>query len=117
MAAQLACRKRDGGDVGISDLHSGEGGRSRSFQSTRCHVHRMSAGPAPRGGAGPGEVTGGQGQLMRMPPVTTDAVQLLGGHRCTLDYPVERMMRDAKITRNGEGANQVQCIAMARNLP
>ena len=46
--------------------------------------------------------------------VTTDAVQLLGGYGYTHDYPVERMMRDAKITQIYEGTNQVQRIVMAR---
>jgi alkylation response protein AidB-like acyl-CoA dehydrogenase len=49
--------------------------------------------------------------------VSTDAVQLLGGYGYTRDYPVERMMRDAKITQIYEGTNQVQRIVMARNLP
>ncbi|MFF5009796.1 acyl-CoA dehydrogenase family protein [Streptomyces phaeochromogenes] len=49
--------------------------------------------------------------------VTTDAVQLLGGYGYTRDYPVERMMRDAKITQIYEGTNQVQRIVIARNLP
>ncbi|WP_432974968.1 acyl-CoA dehydrogenase family protein [Dactylosporangium sp. CA-233914] len=49
--------------------------------------------------------------------VTINAVQLLGGYGYTHDYPVERMMRDAKITQIYEGTNQVQRIVMARNLP
>ncbi|MFJ5098760.1 acyl-CoA dehydrogenase family protein [Streptomyces sp. NPDC088557] len=49
--------------------------------------------------------------------VTIDAVQLLGGYGYTRDYPVERMMRDAKITQIYEGTNQIQRIVMARNLP
>jgi alkylation response protein AidB-like acyl-CoA dehydrogenase len=48
--------------------------------------------------------------------VTTDAVQALGGYGYTRDYPVERMMRDAKITQIYEGTNQVQRIVMARQL-
>ncbi|MEV6370276.1 acyl-CoA dehydrogenase family protein [Micromonospora musae] len=48
--------------------------------------------------------------------ITTDAVQLLGGYGYTKDYPVERMMRDAKITQIYEGTNQVQRIVMARQL-
>ncbi|GGK05274.1 acyl-CoA dehydrogenase [Pilimelia anulata] len=48
--------------------------------------------------------------------VTTDAVQILGGYGYTKDYPVERMMRDAKITQIYEGTNQVQRIVMARQL-
>jgi alkylation response protein AidB-like acyl-CoA dehydrogenase len=48
--------------------------------------------------------------------VTTDAVQLLGGYGYVHDYPVERMMRDAKITQIYEGTNQVQRMVMARQL-
>lgn len=48
--------------------------------------------------------------------ITTDAVQILGGYGYTRDYPVERMMRDAKITQIYEGTNQVQRIVMARQL-
>jgi alkylation response protein AidB-like acyl-CoA dehydrogenase len=48
--------------------------------------------------------------------VTTDAVQLLGGYGYTRDFPVERMMRDAKITQIYEGTNQVQRIVAARHL-
>jgi alkylation response protein AidB-like acyl-CoA dehydrogenase len=48
--------------------------------------------------------------------VTTDAVQLLGGYGYVSDYPVERMMRDAKITQIYEGTNQIQRMVMARKL-
>jgi alkylation response protein AidB-like acyl-CoA dehydrogenase len=48
--------------------------------------------------------------------VTTDAVQLLGGYGYTRDFPVERMMRDAKITQIYEGTNQIQRMVMARQL-
>ena len=48
--------------------------------------------------------------------ITTDAVQLLGGYGYTRDYPLERMMRDAKITQIYEGTNQVQRIVMARQI-
>ena len=48
--------------------------------------------------------------------VTTDAVQVLGGYGYVSDYPVERMMRDAKLTQIYEGTNQVQRVVMARNL-
>ena len=40
--------------------------------------------------------------------VTTDAVQLLGGYGYMKEYPVEKMMRDAKITQIYEGTNQIQ---------
>jgi alkylation response protein AidB-like acyl-CoA dehydrogenase len=48
--------------------------------------------------------------------ITTDAVQLLGGYGYTKDYPVERMMRDAKITQIYEGTNQIQRLVVARQL-
>jgi alkylation response protein AidB-like acyl-CoA dehydrogenase len=48
--------------------------------------------------------------------VTTDAVQLLGGYGYVKDHPVERMMRDAKITQIYEGTNQIQRVVMARQL-
>lgn len=48
--------------------------------------------------------------------VTTDAVQILGGYGYMREYPVERMMRDAKITQIYEGTNQVQRIIIAKQL-
>ena len=49
--------------------------------------------------------------------VTEDAIQVLGGYGYVTDYPVERMMRDTKLTQIYEGTNQIQRIVMARNLP
>jgi len=49
--------------------------------------------------------------------VTQDAIQVLGGYGYVSDYPVERMMRDAKLTQIYEGTNQIQRIVIARNLP
>ena len=48
--------------------------------------------------------------------VTVEAIQVLGGYGYVNDYPLERMMRDAKITQIYEGTNQVQRIVMARQL-
>ncbi|HET6894011.1 MAG TPA: acyl-CoA dehydrogenase family protein [Candidatus Baltobacteraceae bacterium] len=48
--------------------------------------------------------------------VTTDAVQILGGYGYSVDYPVERMMRDAKITQIYEGTQQIQRLVISRNL-
>jgi alkylation response protein AidB-like acyl-CoA dehydrogenase len=48
--------------------------------------------------------------------VTTDAVQVLGGYGYTKEFPVERMMRDAKITQIYEGTNQVQRLVVSRHL-
>jgi alkylation response protein AidB-like acyl-CoA dehydrogenase len=48
--------------------------------------------------------------------VTTDAVQVLGGYGYISEYPVERMMRDAKITQLYEGTQQIQRLVVARQL-
>ena len=48
--------------------------------------------------------------------VTTDAVQILGGYGYVKEFPVERMMRDAKITQIYEGTNQIQRVVIARSL-
>ena len=48
--------------------------------------------------------------------VATDAVQLLGGYGFTKDFPVERFMRDAKITQIYEGTNQIQRVVVAKHL-
>jgi alkylation response protein AidB-like acyl-CoA dehydrogenase len=48
--------------------------------------------------------------------VTTDAVQVFGGYGYTREYPVERFMRDAKITQIYEGTNQIQRTVIAREL-
>ena len=48
--------------------------------------------------------------------VTTDAVQLLGGYGYVKEYPVERMMRDAKITQIYEGTSQIQKVVIASTL-
>jgi alkylation response protein AidB-like acyl-CoA dehydrogenase len=48
--------------------------------------------------------------------VTVDAVQLLGGYGYTKDFPVERYLRDAKITQIYEGTNQIQRVVIAKRL-
>jgi alkylation response protein AidB-like acyl-CoA dehydrogenase len=48
--------------------------------------------------------------------VTTDAVQVFGGNGYTRDYPVERLMRDAKVTQIFEGTNQIQRMVIGRDL-
>jgi alkylation response protein AidB-like acyl-CoA dehydrogenase len=48
--------------------------------------------------------------------VTTDAVQIFGGYGYTREYPVERLMRDAKITQIYEGTNPIQRLIIARVL-
>ena len=48
--------------------------------------------------------------------VTTDAVQILGGYGYIQEYPVERMMRDAKITQIYEGTNEIQRVVIAKHL-
>ena len=48
--------------------------------------------------------------------VTNDAIQVLGGYGYMKEFPVERMMRDAKITQIYEGTNQIQRMVIARAL-
>jgi len=48
--------------------------------------------------------------------VTTDAVQIFGGYGYTKDYPVERLMREAKLNQIAEGTSQIQRLVVARLL-
>ena len=48
--------------------------------------------------------------------VTTQAVQMHGGYGYTKEYPVERFMRDAKITEIYEGTSEIQRVVIARNV-
>jgi alkylation response protein AidB-like acyl-CoA dehydrogenase len=48
--------------------------------------------------------------------VTVEAVQVLGGYGYVTEYPVERMMRDAKITQIYEGTNEIQRVVIARAM-
>jgi len=48
--------------------------------------------------------------------VTTEAVQILGGYGYTKEFPVERMMRDAKITQIYEGTNEIQRMVVSRHI-
>jgi acyl-CoA dehydrogenase len=56
----------------------------------------------------------GADQAMR---ITTDAVQIFGGYGYMKEYPVEKLMRDAKLLQIYEGTSQVQRVVIARNLP
>src|SRR5204862_1074756 len=49
--------------------------------------------------------------------VTNKAVQIHGGYGYIADYPVERMLRDAKLTEIGEGTSEIQRLAIAREMP
>jgi len=48
--------------------------------------------------------------------ITTDAVQIFGGYGYMKDYPVEKLMRDAKLLQIYEGTSQIQRVVIARNL-
>jgi acyl-CoA dehydrogenase len=48
--------------------------------------------------------------------VATDAVQIFGGYGYTKEYPVEKLMRDAKLLQIYEGTSQIQRVVIARNL-
>ena len=58
----------------------------------------------------------GQAALDAAMKVATDAVQIFGGYGYTREFPVERFMRDAKITQIYEGTNQIQRVVMAQHL-
>jgi alkylation response protein AidB-like acyl-CoA dehydrogenase len=72
--------------------------------------------------AGPSEQAAGWAAMCKLVAgdtamrVTTDAVQVLGGYGYLEDFPVERMMRDAKITQLYEGTQQIQRLVIARSL-
>jgi alkylation response protein AidB-like acyl-CoA dehydrogenase len=82
------------------------------------HLVYLAAARAERGEPGLGFVSSASKCLASdvAMEVTTDAVQLFGGAGYTRDFPVERMMRDAKITQIYEGTNQIQRLVMARAL-
>jgi alkylation response protein AidB-like acyl-CoA dehydrogenase len=92
--------------------------------ATRCEAARLllySCGEAIDDGADGPELTklGAMTKLFCSDvamEVTTDAVQILGGYGYIQEYPVERMMRDAKITQIYEGTNEVQRLVIAREL-
>jgi acyl-CoA dehydrogenase len=48
--------------------------------------------------------------------VTSEALQIHGGYGYTTDYPVERYLRDAKLTEIGEGTSQIQRLVIARRI-
>jgi acyl-CoA dehydrogenase len=62
------------------------------------------------------DVDGQAHRLETATDVTVEAVQVLGGAGYTTDWPVERMMRDAKITQIYEGTNEIQRVVIARHL-
>ena len=82
------------------------------------HMVYVAAARAERGEAGLGFISSASKCFAAdvAMQVTTDAVQLFGGAGYTRDFPVERMMRDAKITQIYEGTNQVQRVVMSRAL-
>ena len=54
--------------------------------------------------------------ITRAMQVTTDAVQVMGGYGYSREYPVEKMMRDAKIMQIYEGTNQIQRLVIANKI-
>lgn len=90
-------------------------------QASRLMVYTAAAN-AERGSAPGGEKLGFMAAASKTfasdvaMEVTTNAVQLFGGAGYTRDFPVERMMRDAKITQIYEGTNQIQRVVMSRAL-
>jgi alkylation response protein AidB-like acyl-CoA dehydrogenase len=80
---------------------------------THAAAAEIEAGAATMGASGAAAKLFASDTAMK---VTTDAVQLLGGCGYVKDFPVERMMRDAKVTQIYEGTNQIQRIVIARDL-
>ncbi|WP_422747054.1 acyl-CoA dehydrogenase family protein [Mycobacterium sp. WMMD1722] len=87
------------------------------IEAARLMVYTAAA-RAERGGENPGFISAASKCFASdvAMEVTTNAVQLFGGAGYTTDFPVERMMRDAKITQIYEGTNQIQRVVMARSL-
>lgn len=86
---------------------------------TYAAARELDAGGASGGGSGEVAVAGAAAKCFASDVamrVTTDAVQLLGGAGYVGDCPVERMMRDAKVTQIYEGTNQIQRLVIARSL-
>ena len=84
---------------------------ARAAALDRRRAHRRRRPSAPRWAAKAKLFAGDMAMA-----VTTDAVQILGGYGYTTEYPVERMMRDAKITQIYEGTQQIQRLIIARDL-
>jgi len=84
--------------------------------------HVTGSGGGPDGNGGPGYDLTTTGAMAKMfasdvaMSVTVDAVQLCGGNGYTRDFPVERYMRDAKVTQIYEGTNQVQKVVISRRV-
>ncbi len=122
-------RRRHGVRQGTSAVRHGHRGVPGGAVHARRHGHEARSRPPARVPRRGGErAAGGSTDLPRgrgrkcfasdaAMQITTDAVQLLGGYGYTRDYPVERMMRDAKITQIYEGTNQIQRLVMARQSP
>ncbi len=89
--------------MGALLLAAGTKGKRYSLPNSRIMVHQ------PMGGA--------QGQASDIAmQVTTDAVQVMAGDGYSRDYPVEKMMRDAKLCQIYEGTNQVQRVVISNNI-
>src|SRR5215218_7024441 len=97
--------------------------RGGAIHGQKCPYHLRTQSPGAAAGAEPRSPT-----WASTPPwpklfcsdtamwVTTEAVQVLGGYGYIKEYPVERMMRDAKITQIYEGSNEIQRIVIAREM-
>ena len=97
--AETWIAERDGKVVGFAVVHEGM-------------LHHLYVHPS-RFNSGTGSKLFASDTAMA---VTVEAVQVLGGYGYVSEYPVERMMRDAKITQIYEGTNEIQRVVIARTL-
>ena len=98
---------------GVSFLLADLAAAVESARATYLHAARLRDAGRPFGRAAAVAKLVATDSAMR---VTTDAVQVLGGYGYTRDFPLERYLREAKITQIFEGTNQVQRLVIARDL-
>ena len=107
-------------DADVVDLAAGTGKLTRALVARFSSVVAVEPDDRMRGvleGTTPAAMTfAGTAERTQLPGASADAVQILGGYGYIQEYPVERMMRDAKITQIYEGTNQIQRLVIAREM-
>ncbi len=101
------------GNQGLAFLLADMAAAVGSARATYLHAARLKDAGLPHGQEASVAKLVATDAAMR---VTTDAVQVLGGYGYTTDFPVERLMREAKVTQIFEGTNQIQRLVISRHL-
>ncbi|WP_130014670.1 acyl-CoA dehydrogenase family protein [Serinicoccus sediminis] len=101
------------GNQGLAFLLADMAAAVGSARATYLHAARLKDAGQPHGQEASVAKLVATDAAMR---VTTDAVQVLGGYGYTTDFPVERLMREAKVTQIFEGTNQIQRLVISRHL-